>query len=94
MTDPQRPVTWRDTYALVLEMESRVLAAIGDLKADVRRVTDDHEARLRQLEQTNDARDGHAKGTALVLSAGKAAVLLAIGVGGFVLNMWVVLATR
>lgn len=92
MTDPQRPVTWRDTYALVMEMESRVLTAIGELKADVRRVTDDHEARLRGLEQTLSANDGRASGAAVVISAGRAAALVIVAVAGFVLNIYV--ATR
>lgn len=92
MTDQQRPVTWRDTYALVMEMESRVLAAIGDLKSDVRRVTDDHEARLRGLEQAVSSQDGKASGAAVVISAGRAAALVIVAMAGFILNIYV--ATR
>lgn len=94
MSDPQRPVTWRDTYTLVMEMEGRVLSAIGELKADVRRVTDDHEARLRHLEVTNTSSEGKNEGAALVLTAGKAAVLFVLAMIGFLIDMYVVFTTR
>ena len=47
MTPNGTPLSWRDVHKAVERSEERVLAAIGEVHADVK----DHELRLRSIEQ-------------------------------------------
>lgn len=53
------PLSWRDVYSAVADSEKRVLGAIGQLRADIGKVTDDHEVRVRTIEASFVTRPEH-----------------------------------
>jgi hypothetical protein len=49
-TTPQRP-GWRDVYEAVTKSEERIIAHIDNLVTPMRNIQQDHETRLRAIEQ-------------------------------------------
>jgi hypothetical protein len=69
------PLSWRDVYDLVNDSNTQVLGAIEALKADVDKVTDDHEFRVRSLEDSRLACAAERKTTATFLSIPKTIII-------------------
>ncbi len=70
------PISWRDTYSLVSDTRREILAAIGDVKDEITKRTDDHEERIAQLELDRARRDSANQMTKTILGASRATVAL------------------
>jgi hypothetical protein len=83
VADPSGPLSWRDVYRAVEKSEASIVAAID---AAVRPLTDrqnDHELRLRALEQHNQ----REQGVFTTLGVGKTFILAMAAVVGPILSI-------
>lgn len=60
-------LSWRDVYKAVAESEVRIIAAVHDSTQPLRQAADDHEMRIRKIEQegTSEAREAYRVATAV-----------------------------
>jgi hypothetical protein len=68
-TPASGPLSWRDVYRAVEESEKRILKALGDVALPLRTDSEDHERRLRAIE---DAPKNVARLEGMVLQYHKA----------------------
>lgn len=81
----EAPLSWRDVYKAVEDSQGEVLRAIGDLKVDLIKISDDHEERIRFLEKMEDRSSGQSKGIRQLLGAERAVLATLIAMGSAIL---------